>query len=112
MKHMQVIIPPVDIKGGLEMVGEYGRANDVMVFNIFNVRDKSYLTNPAMMQATVPQEVMYAKAVEGFMGKYKNHTPVLLVKEGQSDRNQFMTDIKARLTADGVQFVSIPTQAT
>ncbi|HJE39474.1 MAG: hypothetical protein C7K11_01020 [Candidatus Amulumruptor caecigallinarius] len=108
MKHMQVIIPPVDIKGGLEMVGEYGRANDVMVFNIFNVRDKSYLTNPAMMQATVPQEVMYAKAVEGFMGKYKNHTPVLLVKEGQSDRNQFMTDIKARLTADGVQFVSIP----
>lgn len=109
MRHMQVIIPPADLKGGLEMVGEFGRANDVMVFNLFNVRDKSYLTNPAMMQATVPQDVMYAKAVEGFMDKYKDHTPVLLVKdETQSDRNQFMTDIKTRLTADGKQYVSIP----
>lgn len=84
MKHMQVIIPPVDIKGGLEMVGEYGRANDVMVFNIFNVRDKSYLTNPAMMQATVPQEVMYAKAVEGFMGKYKTTHPCFSSKKDRA----------------------------
>ncbi len=109
MKHMQVIIPPADLKGGLDIVGDFGRANDVMVFNLFNVRDKSYLTNPAMMQASVPQDIMHAKAVEGFIDKYKHHTPVLLVKdESSNDRNQFMTDIKARLTADGIDFVTIP----
>lgn len=109
LKHMQVIIPPADLKGGLDMVGEFGRANDVMVFNLFNVRDKSYMTNPAMMQASVPQDVMYAKAVEGFIDKYKHHTPVLLVKDdAQGERNQFMTDIKARLTADGIKYVTIP----
>ena len=109
LKHMQVIIPPVDLKGGLDMVGEFGRANDVMVFNLFNVRDKSYMTNPAMMQASVPQDVMYAKAVEGFIDKYKHHTPVLLVKDdAQGERNQFMTDITARLTADGIKYVTIP----
>lgn len=109
LKHMQVIIPPADLKGGLDMVGEFGRANDVMVFNLFNVRDKSYMTNPAMMQASVPQDVMYAKAVEGFIDKYKHHIPVLLVKDdAQGERNQFMTDIKARLTADGIKYITIP----
>lgn len=109
MKQMQVIIPPAELKGALETVGEFGRANDVMVFNLFNVKDKSYQTNPAMMQATVPQEVMYAKAVEGFIDKYKYYTPVLLVKEeAQADRNQFMTDLKTRLTASGIHFITIP----
>lgn len=109
MKHVQVIIPPADLKGGLDIIGDFGRQNDVMVFNLFNVRDKSYLTNPAMMQASVPQDVMCAKAVEGFMDKYKKYTPVLLVKDGASaERNQFMTDIKARLTSEGIDFVTIP----
>lgn len=109
MKHVQVIIPPADLKGGLDIIGDFGRQNDVMVFNLFNVRDRSYLTNPAMMQASVPQDVMCAKAVEGFMDKYKHHTPVLLMKDdAQADRNQFMSDIKTRLTSEGINFVTIP----
>ncbi len=51
-KHNAIIAP--DNASQLAILAEYGKNNNVKVFNTFLVRDKSYLTNPTVMHGNLP----------------------------------------------------------
>lgn len=81
LKNVQAIIAPPD-EAQLRIVGAFGRDNGVMVVNPFAVKDESYLTNPAMIQASVPSATLQRKAVEGLVRRFGNRVPVILRRNG------------------------------
>ena len=98
----QVIIAP-DAADQLQLISDFGRSHRIMVFNPLNARDTSYISNPYMLQGTIPSAQMYAKAAEAFVARLDGFTPVLLVNNsGRDDKRHFIETLKARLNADGI----------
>ena len=98
-----VVIGP-DEEEQLTRLGNYGRMNEVYVFNPFVVRDESYLNNPYMMQSNIPQTMMYDKAIEGLITRYADYLPVFLNHNGSTaDKEGFVTRLKNRLDQAGIE---------
>lgn len=107
LKDMDLIIAP-DNAAELSAIGAWGRANDVMVFNTFNVKDDSYLENPVMMQANIPSAAMYDKAASAFVSLLGDDIPVIIRRSGvPADKTEFTTALDSRLAAKGVTPVVI-----
>ncbi len=98
---VQAIIAPPD-EAQLALVAAFGEENDIMVVNPFVIRDESYRTNPNMLQANVPSDVLQAKAVTAVISSYGNRTPVLLRRsDGPQSKKEFVESLKeAYLDAD------------
>ncbi|MCH5326206.1 MAG: LysM peptidoglycan-binding domain-containing protein [Duncaniella sp.] len=105
-RHTAIIAP--DNSAQLALIAEYGKNNDVKVFNSFVVKDDSYLTNPAVMQANLPSERMYDKAVEALAERLHSSTPVFLSLSGnEGDKTEFISRLKGRLEAEKIEWLSI-----
>lgn len=100
-----IIITP-DSEDILKMISASG--TKAKVFNPFVVKNRDYLTNPAIIQAIIPHERMYEKAVEAFLREYEGKTPVFLSRiQGEADKAPFINILKERLAADSVEFRDI-----
>ncbi len=107
LRDMDIVIAP-DNAPELMAIGNWGKANDVMVFNTFNVKDDSYQKNPVMMQANIPSAAMYDKAASAFVTLLGNDTPVVIRRKGAApDKTEFMAALDGRLAAKGVTPVII-----
>lgn len=103
-----LIVAP-DSEPQLKMLAEYGRTNNVYIFNPFVVKDDSYLSNPFMMQANIPQHEMYEKAIDGIITRYAAYKPVFLNRlEGAADKSAFITAMKRRFKEAGIEFTDLP----
>ena len=92
----------------LAILAEYGKNNDAKVFNTFLVRDDSYQSNPAVMQANLPSALMYDKAIEGLLTRLTYSSPVFLTLNGAAaDKADFVNTLKQKLTESGKEFVDI-----
>lgn len=107
LKTHRIIIAP-DNAEQLIMLGEFGRVNNIKVFNDFLVRDETYLTNPAVMQANIPSAMMLEKAADAVAERVAYSTPVFLtLTDGQNDKGDFVDALKKRLDSRGVEYKSI-----
>lgn len=73
------------------------------VLNIFNLKDESYLNTPAIVQANISHEAMYAKAYQGMRERFGDMRPVLLHNNtGRNEKSAFIDYIRSKYIADGI----------
>lgn len=108
LKTHRMIIAP-DASDQLAILGEFGREHGQKVFNGFIVRDESYQSNPAVMQGTIPSPKMLDKAAEALAGRLAYSTPVFvsLADGANSDKADFISSLKQRLEAKGIEWKTI-----
>lgn len=93
----------------LKLMAERARQREnSFLLNIFSVKDDSYLTNPAVIQANIPHPAMYRKAVKSFMERYADRVPVFISRiGGNGEKIEFVDSLKAALTAAGREYKEI-----
>lgn len=106
VQRASVIITPSDT---IQLQAITSKADkDTWVLNLFAVKDESFMTNPRMIQANIPHDEMYGKAIDAFITKYKGYTPVFLTKnEGKKDKAEFTDMLRSQLKADGIQWIDV-----
>lgn len=86
-----VVIPPDDDRQTEEIV-RFCDEHGMMVFNILNIKDDSYLTHPNVVQCNINQKMMYDKAIEGLETLYPSYQPVILNLVGGKEEKSGFTD--------------------
>ena len=105
-QHNAIIAP--DNPSQFAVLAEYGKNNNVRIFNTFIVRDESYQDNPAVMQGNLPSSLMYRKAVEALMVRLNYSTPVFVsVKDSQADKADFVDELRKSLDAAGKKYINL-----
>lgn len=103
----QLIIAP-DNESHLGKLAEYGKAHDVEILNLFAIRNDSYQTNPAMMQANIPHSRMYDRAIDALVRDMRERTPVIVRrKDGETDKLEFVNALCARLKQEGIDYMTV-----
>lgn len=106
VKEMDLVVAPDSGDQLAAIVNAVGE--DVPVLNIFAVKDESYRNHRNVIQTNIPHDAMYAKAIELFLNKYADYTPVFLSRNGgAADKEEFTSALKARLTAEGRPYQEI-----
>lgn len=104
LKNNRIIIAP-DNAAQLTAIGEFGRNNNIKVFNTFIVKDESYLVNPEMMQGNLPSSKMYEKAVRSYTERLAYSHPVFISMAGSTgDKADFIADLKKSLDEKGIAY--------
>lgn len=104
MKDVQVIIAP-DNEEHLAMIADFASRNGSTVLNPFAVKDESYLTNSAMIQANIPTAMMYTKAIKGITSQFPGYTPVIVSRtDGPDDKREFTDELKKQLSDAGITY--------
>ncbi|MBD5175373.1 MAG: LysM peptidoglycan-binding domain-containing protein [Bacteroidales bacterium] len=102
-----VIIAPDDA-ATLNAIGEIVRGSSTYVLNVLNFRDTTYLTNPNMMLANIPQQLMYETAVKGLRMEMPDYTPVIIRSAtGRNDKESFTAYLTESYRADGIEPIEI-----
>lgn len=105
-RHTAIVAP--DNAAQLALIAEYGRNNNVAVFNPFVVKDESYVTNPVMMQGNLPSEMMYDKAVSAYVERLRHSTPVFLTLAGSpGEKTEFVNQLKSKLGAENIEWIEL-----
>lgn len=87
---------------GLVAMAERCAAVRTYVFNLFSVRDTTYRSNPYMIQANIPAEIMYRKAADGLLDAYGDYTPVIIRNiSGRNEKDPFTEYLAARCDSAG-----------
>ena len=111
LKNNRIIIAP-DNTAQLTAIGEFGRNNNIKVFNTFIVRDESYLVNPEMMQGNLPSSKMYEKAIQAYTERMAYSHPVFISMAGNaSDKADFVADLKKSLSDKGITYSELTVDA-
>lgn len=101
---IRVVIGP-DNEDQLNRLSGYGRLNDVYIFNPFVVKDEGFVNNPYILQANIPQSMMYDKAIDGIITRYANYLPVLVTHAGgMTDKEGFVDRLRQRLKQAGIEY--------
>ncbi len=110
MDGVAVAIGP-DNEEQLALMAQSAADRQSWLLNIFAVKDESYKTDKAVIQANIPHERMYDKAIDGFMKKFERFTPVFLSRvDGSADKIEFTTLLRKRLDEKGVAYKEITFQ--
>ncbi len=114
-----VIILP-DQQNALNMIADKATDEGIYSLNFHNLRDSLYLTNPMLVQATVPSNSMNMEAARAFVKMTLEQSPegtaiypVILRREnGKQDREEFINLISELYTSAGVNPVTISFDGT
>lgn len=103
----RLIVAP-DNEVHLGRLANYGRAREVFVFNPFVVKDDSFRSNPYMLQANIPQQQMYDKAIDGVITRFADWLPVFVDRQdGSNDKEAFLKAMKERFDKAGIEYREI-----
>jgi len=112
LKKADAIVGP-DNAEHLAELNQFGLDNRIMVMNIFNNRDSAYYTNPYAIQAALPRDDMYSRAVNAFTDNFSSYTPVILLSsDGRSEKTEFTDMVKEKLTKSGKKYKEITYSGT
>lgn len=82
----------------LPLFSIFAEKRNCFAINLFDVKDESYLTNRYMMNANVPHDEMYRKAIDHYLSRYRDVTPVFIKRKGgKEDKAEFVTLFKQAL---------------
>lgn len=106
MKDVDFIIGPDNVDQ-LRAISEKA-PEDILVYNVFAVKDDAYLTDRDMCQLNIPHEQMYQAAIEGFLEQYPLAETVFLQRSaGKADKDEFVKALKDRLAQEQRPFRTI-----
>lgn len=83
-------------------------SNSTYLLNLFNVRDTTYMHNPYVLQANIPAEMMYEKAVDALFTDFGDFMPVIIRNNsGRNEKDPFTACLERRCEAEGREFTRI-----
>lgn len=92
----------------LPLFSIFAEKRNCYTINLFDVKDQSFTTNPYMMNANVPHDEMYRKAIDYYLSRYSNSTPVFIKrKDGKEDKAEFVALFKQALDKLGKKYHEI-----
>lgn len=101
-----VIITPDDEASLMTILGK--ASPETYLFNILAVQDTTYRQHDNVLQANIPHEQMYEKAVDGLLETYEGYTPVFLIsKGGRSEKLAFTQYARMRFEKLGLSSLEI-----
>lgn len=107
VKDAAVIVAPSD-QAWLNAIADSALIGRSYVLNVFVVHDSLYLTNPRMLQASIPQKDMYRLATDALMSQYAGYTPVILRnKDGKNEKEAFVNYVCGRYRNNAVEPIVI-----
>ncbi len=107
LRNAAVIIPPDD-DATLAAITSEALKNGSFVFNVLNIKDTTYMMNPYAIQANIPHNTMYAKAVKGLKNEFKDCTPVVIRNiAGKKDKSAFIDYLIAEYAAEGIEVLQV-----
>ena len=78
------------------------------VFNTFSVRNKAHLSMPNVLQANIPHDKLYLRAIDAFMTEMKGRTPIFIKHIGATaDKEEFTSMLKTKLSENAVEYKEI-----
>ena len=96
--------------GQLDMMTEKAKtiSPESVIFNLFAIKDTSYVDNSSVVQANIPSKYMYEQAANAFLEKYAGYVPVFIARiDGSADKAEFTQLLKSRLDAKGLEYKEI-----
>ncbi len=102
----QVIIGP-DNTSHLAMFADYGASRGIKVLNLFSVKDTLFESKPELMQANIPHDAMFERAIAYEAAMAPEFTPVILRKKGAVDKKEYVSGLMTALAAKGVTPIEI-----
>ncbi len=107
LKKANMIVAP-DNQDHLGLFGNYGALHGIDIINLFVVRDQTYNDNSRMMQANIPHEMMYGKAIDYLMNNFGDYTPVIVTREdGPTDKIEFTRNLAKSVRGSGRDVLEI-----
>ncbi len=107
LKKSDIIIAPSNAEQ-IKFIGDFGKEHNCIVLNVFDVKNDNHTTNGKLLQANIPQAMMYDKAIKYFVKTYKNYRPVFLHNnDRRSDKAQFVNELKAGLDSCNIKYKEI-----
>lgn len=107
LKGVSLIIAP-DNESQLNEIGKWGRDNGAMVLNTFVVRDTTQNSNPVIMQANLPHDLMYDRAIDALVERYPGHRIVVVKRNGgPEDHKEFIDELHLRLAANNTDALTL-----
>lgn len=102
-----VIIGPDDAPT-MAQLADSAAVHGNALLNVFIVPDTLYVTNPAVLQANIPQRHMYTLAAQAFAADYTDFTPVFLRNTaGRNEKEPFLTYLGDYLRSRGIEPIEI-----
>ncbi|MDE7443962.1 MAG: hypothetical protein K2M65_07350, partial [Muribaculaceae bacterium] len=102
-----VIIAPEDSLQ-IEIIAQWADSPNTKVLNMFAVRNTLHESHQSLIQGNIPHEMMYDKAVNSFMARFRDYTPIILSNSAEdADKTKFVDLLAARLTSDGIEYRAI-----
>lgn len=107
LKTANVIVAP-DMAPQLDAFAGFAKANGIPLLNLFVIKDELYKTNPYIMHSNIPHDIMYKKAIDYFLTKFPDVTPVFLKRTGgKTDKAEFVELLKKSLSTVGRKYHEI-----
>jgi len=107
IRNANVIIAPQDEKQ-FEYIVSNIDSDTTFILNLFTTRSDAYTTNRSVIQANLPRESMYSRAIDAFFAENVGRTPVFLSRVGgTADKEDFVNELKMRLSNASVQYREI-----
>ncbi len=107
LRKADIIIAPEE-QDHFDAISSFAIRNKCYVLNMFNIKDNSHMTNPYVLQANIPQDDMYAQAIDYIIKNYDDATPVFLRnKEHLSDKIKFTTQLQVALDTADIAYIEI-----
>ena len=96
MRTMHAIIAPGD-NSLISKANNFGQANGIPVFNLFNIRDTKYRTDSLAFQCNVPSANMNDHVTNWFIDKFSDYCVVFLEKD-IDDSKDFYSGFRMKVT--------------
>lgn len=102
------IIAPDDSLS-LERIALPADESDANVINLFAVKNDTWRRHRSMVQANIPQTLMYDSAIAGIREHLAGYTPVILTATDiVADKQPFINRLKQSFEADGTAYLELP----
>lgn len=107
IKQANVVVAP-NITSQLNVYNRFAQKYNIYLLNLFGIKDDAYKTNPYVLNGNIPTEDMYDKAIDHYMTRYYDVTPVFLKrKNGKDDKDEFVAEFKKKLDSKGIKYHEI-----
>lgn len=107
MNDVDIFITPVS-NADLEYIISQVDSTRQYVFNTFAVRNKAHLTKANVLQANIPHDMLYQRAIDAFMSEMNGRTPIFIKRiEATADKEEFTNMLKSQLADKGIAFKEI-----
>lgn len=108
VKRANVIVAPSDTLQ-LQAIAASAAGSDTWVLNLFAVKDATFMHNGRVIQGNIPHDEMYGKAIDAFVSRFGDYTPVFIKSENadRNDKGEFTDMLRRELDARGRDYIEL-----